>query len=213
MNVTAIQMDPAEAREKLTQYRTVLSNRHSQKIEAEFEAVERAYQELAKGTPLINPFMAIGQQGWRPDGRPVLAMARADQTKCDFQVGSNSRIWMEKTGFTGKWAPCDLVFTARRERWDRQRARNLRITVRATTEPPVDPKRGCAMVPLVPAEAYPTRGLDLAKHFVLWEVEDWDVAPPVDPMLLRPIGGDLYAVIHQWNLTDIERMVIAGTRS
>jgi hypothetical protein len=58
----------------------------------------------------------------------------------------------------------------------------------------------------------PARGCDLSKHFVLWEVESWDFAPPIGPMLLRPIGGNLYAVIAQWDLTDIERMIIAGTR-
>ena len=31
-------------------------------------------------------------------------------------------------------------------------------------------------------------------------------------MLLKPIGGDLYAVIWQWDLTEVERMIIAGTR-
>ena len=31
-------------------------------------------------------------------------------------------------------------------------------------------------------------------------------------MLLKPIGGNLYAVIAQWDLTEIERMIIAGTR-
>ena len=76
----------------------------------------------------------------------------------------------------------------------------------------VQPKSGAAMVPLVPPEAYPARGLDLAKHFVLWEVEDWDASPPEDPMLLKPIGGNLCAVLYQWNLTDIERAIIAGTR-
>jgi hypothetical protein len=34
----------------------------------------------------------------------------------------------------------------------------------------------------------------------------------VDPILLRPIGGDLYAVVAQWDLTEIERTIIAGTR-
>ena len=29
--------------------------------------------------------------------------------------------------------------------------------------------------------------------------------PPYDPYLLRPLGGDLYAVVHEWDLTEIER--------
>jgi hypothetical protein len=207
-------MEPEIAREKLAEYRAVLAKKHNQAIDDEFMSIEQAYKELAKGTPLIDPFEAIRAHGWRPDGRPVLAMARADQKLCDFSLGSSSRWWdSEKRTHVGKYAPCGMVFEAKRQRWDTQRARNLTITVaNVRAEPPVPPKKGTAMVPLVPAEAYPARGLDLAKHFVLWEVEDWDAAPPTDPMLLRPIGGDLYAVVWQWDLTEIERMVIAGTR-
>jgi hypothetical protein len=79
-------------------------------------------------------------------------------------------------------------------------------------EPPGEPKSGMAMVPMVPPDVLPPRGADLSKHFILWEVESWDVSPPVDPILLRPIGGDLYAVVAQWDLTEIERTIIAGTR-
>jgi hypothetical protein len=107
----------------------------------------------------------------------------------------------------------DWRFQARKERWDRQRSANLTFDVPGiNVESPIEPKNGAAMVPMVPADVYPSRGLDLSKHFVLWEVEDWDAAPPVDPMLLKPIGGNLYAVIAQWNLTEIERVIIAGTR-
>jgi hypothetical protein len=65
---------------------------------------------------------------------------------------------------------------------------------------------------MVPPDVMPARGCDLSKHFVLWEVENWDAAPPIDPILLRPIGGNLYAVVAQWDLTEVERMIIAGTR-
>jgi len=215
MNVTAIEMDPEVAKEKLAEYRNVLSKKHKQAIDDEFMSIEQAYKELAKGTPLINPFQAIRGCGWRPDGRPVLAMARADQKLCDFRLGRDSRRWdPDKHVYHGQFAPCEFTFQARKERWDSQRARNLSITVpNVKVQPPVEPREGTAMIPLVPAEAYPSSGrLALEKHFILWEVEDWDAAPPVDPMLLRPIGGDLYAVIHQWNLTEIERVVIARTR-
>jgi len=213
MNVTAIQMDPAEAQRKLIAYREALSNRHNKAVEVEFDAAAEAYAALAKGTPLIDPAEAIRACGWRPDGRPVLAVARADQKRVSFEVGRNSRLWTQERGYYGPWAPMEWVFRASRERWDRQRARNLQFTVpQVGTEPPVTPKSGRAMVPLVPPDVYPARGLDLSKHFVLWEVENWDFAPPIDPMLLRPIGGNLWAVIAQWDLTEVERAIIAGTR-
>lgn len=213
MDVSVIEMSKEEAREKLAQYREVLAGRHSQDIETEFEAAANAYAELAKGTPLINLPDAIRNCGWRADGRPVLAVARADQYRVTWQMLRDSRTWAPGNIRTGKYAPLDWVFTARKKQWDYQRARNLRYEVHGIqTEPPIEPRQGVAMVPLVPPEVYPARGLDLSKHFVLWEVESWDFAPPVDPMLLRPIGGDLYAVIGQWDLTELERSIISGTR-
>jgi hypothetical protein len=190
-------MDVDEAKEKLAQYRDVLSKRHNEDLDKEYMSIEEAYKQLAKGTPLIDPFQAIRDNAWRADGRPILAMARADQKLCDF------RNW---------GAPTEIEFRARKARWDRQRAANLTIKIRNCPVCPVERKSGVAMVPLVPAEAFNENRFSLPKCFILWEVENWDASPPVDPMLLKPIGGDLYAVIWQWDLTDIERMIIAGTR-
>lgn len=214
MDVSVIQMEPEEAQLKLDAYKGALSRRHSSIVNEEWYAAVRAYEELAKGTPLIDPFAAIRECGWRPDARPVLAIARADQRLCAWQVSRSGRWWdNEAKQYKGQYAPMMWEFTARRDRFDRQRASNLRLEVRdVQTEPPASPKGGTAMVPMVPPDVMPARGCDLSKHFVLWEVESWDVAPPVDPMLLRPIGGDLYAVVAQWNLTEVERRIIAGTR-
>jgi hypothetical protein len=45
----------------------------------------------------------------------------------------------------------------------------------------------------------------------LWEVNQWSPArPPDDPVLLSPLGGDLYAVLAHWDLTEIEKMVLGA---
>lgn len=214
MDVTTIQMDPAEAQEKLDHYKDVLQNRHSQAIEREYEAIVKGYEALAKGTPLINARESIRNAGWRPDGRPVLAICRADQRQCVWSPERTARRYdTERHQYYGNWAPMTWDFRGVKERWDRQRSDSLHFRVEdVKAEPPVEPKRGSAMVPMVPAGVIPAGGLDFKKHWVLWEVEKWDSAPPVDPMLLKPIGGDLYAVIAQWDLTEIERAIIAGTR-
>jgi len=214
MNVTTIEMDPQEAQEKLDAYRQALSSKHSQLVDEEWRAAEQAYKELAKGTPLIDPIAAIRECGWRPDARPVLAIARADQKQVTWRMERTARWWDNDTKtYKGSYSPMVWSFRAARTRWDRQRASNLTFRIdQITTEPPVAPKEGTAMVPMVPADVIPSRGCDLSKHFILWEVESWDFAPPVDPILLRPIGGNLYAVVAQWDLTEVERLIIAGTR-
>lgn len=72
-----------------------------------------------------------------------------------------------------------------------------------------------AMVPIVPPKHRPERGF--GQRLVLWEVDDWVraslPAPPHDPALLRPLGGDLYAVEAVWDLTELERLVLSGRRA
>ena len=51
--------------------------------------------------------------------------------------------------------------------------------------------------------------MTLDRYFILWEA-DWQRRAPVDPALLRPVGGDLYVVVATWDLTDLERAVLNG---
>jgi hypothetical protein len=65
-------------------------------------------------------------------------------------------------------------------------------------------------VPLVPPNLRPARGLN--RYCILFEAE-WEPVPPTDPMLLRHLHGSLYAVLAVWDLTPLERAVIAGRLS
>ena len=71
-----------------------------------------------------------------------------------------------------------------------------------------------AMVPIVPPKHRPPGSSTLASYLILWEADDWTwaklPAPPRDPALLRSIGGDIYAVLAQWDLTPLEQMVLSG---
>lgn len=72
--------------------------------------------------------------------------------------------------------------------------------------------RGFALVPHVPADVRPRTG-QLRDWFVLWEVEEWfdraqSMTAPTDPLLLEHIDGELYAVLAEWDLTDVERAIM-----
>jgi hypothetical protein len=65
-----------------------------------------------------------------------------------------------------------------------------------------------AITPLIPVDIRPKRGIE--NYHVLFEAV-WRPVPPVDPMLLRRIGeADLWVVCAAWELTDIERAVLAS---
>lgn len=68
------------------------------------------------------------------------------------------------------------------------------------------------MVPVVPPKHRPGRGY--GQCHVLFEAEEWTwstlPAPPGDPALLRHVGGDIYAVLAQWDLSPLEQLVLSG---
>lgn len=71
-----------------------------------------------------------------------------------------------------------------------------------------------ALVPMIPADVRET-GRKAAIHpgedrwFILWEAV-WTPVPPRDPILLEHVAGSLYSVLAQWDLTDLERALMAG---
>lgn len=73
-----------------------------------------------------------------------------------------------------------------------------------------------SMVPIVPPRHRPPSATTLASYLVLWEVDKWTWTepplPPGDPALLRHVGGDIYAVLALWDLTELERLVLTGRR-
>lgn len=76
-------------------------------------------------------------------------------------------------------------------------------------------KDGYALVPIVPADVRSKVTGQLSTYFTLWEVEQWAdqrirSLSDRDPLLLKHIGGELYAVVAEWDLTEIERAVMAG---
>ena len=115
MKAATIEMESAVAQAKLAAYREALAGRHSKAVEEEYVAALRGFTELAKGTPLVDPFSVIREAGWRADGRPMLAMARADQRQVEW-ICTNSRRWdwneKTRTGtYSGNYAPMGLAIS------------------------------------------------------------------------------------------------------
>lgn len=186
MNVEKFTMKPHEAATKLAEVRDALRHRGDK----EYEALERAYKQVAKGRAVINLRNAIMDGPTFDNGLPKLAVARADQQKVHV-----TRRHDRLSFVCGHW---------------RQRAASLRFDFNGL--PQVREQFDAeTLVPMIPPAARKIAGYrrNLAKMFVLWEVEEWRKVPPVDPYLLAHIGGDLYAVLAAWDLTPIERAVMA----
>lgn len=201
MNVSTLEMPKEEAREKLKAVRAQLHR----KADAEYSQLEAAYRSVARGMRLLNISEVFTNCPLDDKGRPRLALMRADQRQ------------VELSGRDKRWSDAGASFlfasTDTHGRYNRRSgARDLNLRVMTQREPFWN-DRGYSLVPLVPPEHRKSHSLN--SHFILWEVEQWsDVAirsiPERDPYLLRRIGGDLYAIVAEWDLTDIERAVMAG---
>lgn len=63
-----------------------------------------------------------------------------------------------------------------------------------------------APVPLIPPQLRPADAY--RNYFILWEVKEWKRVAPLDPLLLTHIQGHIFAVVAQWDLSPIERLVM-----
>lgn len=209
MNVPLMTMDRDAARAKLKAFR---ADRHKDAEEA-YGRAAAAYEALAAGTPILNLSQAVQSGGFFDDWRPKLAVARADRSEVYFRWRANASTAVFSTQADQYREPPQgslLVRTVDLGRKNERKRRYFNGTgVEQFYDIDVD---GYALVPMVPADVRPKTG-QLAEWLVLWEVTQWYERPksmksPVDPLLLKPIGGELYAVLAQWDLTPIERAVM-----
>ena len=192
MDVATLQMDPAQAREKLKEYR----GRKHKAADTEYQRAEIAYQELAKGTPLVILSDAIAGCPRDAESRPMLAIARADRTQVHYQARHYESFHIFDSGKYGG-----------------KRSDELGLVVPRAPGEKAYSVGGYALVPMVPPGVLGNRAL--STHFVLWEVEAWadrslTARPDRDPYLLRRVDADLFAVVGEWELTDVERAVMRG---
>jgi len=210
MDIELIEMAPEEARERLKAYRTSI-HMHA---DAEYQAAAAGYEALGMGTPLIQLSEVIRDAPVDEHRRPMLAVARADQRQVKVTAPWTGQSLVYTT------LPHDLISGAGGPGWGNylQRwpggERAHRFEVRGGT-----PERyGYALVPMVPPEALQAvggRASALSGHLILWEVEQWHdrahgARPDYDPLLLKRLHGDLCAVVAAWDLTPVERAIMAG---
>jgi hypothetical protein len=195
MQLDTIEIDQDEARARLDEYTESLKHDRN----AEDEAIARAYRAAARGLPIIRLSEAIHAGGYFDKGLPRLAIARADASRC----------WVRD-----EWARAGRMTLIYRDEPDADNRGALvgRYTVRV--EVPRERSyaaSGSTIVPIIPPRFRPGR-FRIRSFHVLWEVEKWEPQPPHDPALVKHIGGDLWSVHAVWDLTELERAVLIGTR-
>ncbi len=184
MKVQTLQMERAQAHELYQQY--MAHRKCLTPADAEIAAI---YRMIAAGKTVIRAVESIRAAGVNAEGLPKLAIAAADAADCWLRI--------ERSG---------LRFG---ERWPRSNQRHnvIRINWPEFKDPGGNYYEWCATVPLIPVHLRPKQGL--SNYHILWEAE-WTKRYPVDPYLLRRFGGDAWVVVAAWDLTDVERAVMAN---
>ena len=201
MNVELIQMSEAEAKEKLQAYKKKLASMKqseaNKEVATQYEMAIAGYRALAKGTPLLDLEEVFRKCPIDQKLRPRLAVARADRKEVHVRVDGQRYIFA--TGDLGTWnVPTGF--------------KPSQIALNHENPPGEGWIDGYARVPMVPADKRPDKGYP-SDWQILWEVEAWAdrsslAKPDRDPYLLKHIGGMLFAVIAEWDLTELERSIM-----
>jgi hypothetical protein len=191
MNVEAATMkiDRWKAESAYREYRALVKSGRGTKQDDE---LRRAYHAIARGQAVIDINAAIANAGCEAGGNPRLAIARAD--------------WEFVYAF---WPTRDKVyFTQHPRRWTRQQElQNISVRMDRTGTWREATDGGKAQVPMIPPAHRPPSTSALSGYRILFEAV-WVRQPPVDPLLLRAIGGPFYVVLAQWDLSPLEQAVL-----
>jgi hypothetical protein len=182
MDLHPIEMDVAEAERAFRAYRGEFMKSRNQ-IDAE---IMRGYKALSEGKKLISATEAVIAAGMDDMGLPRLAINRADE---DHVLLDADRVGLRFYNRT-RAHPILIAAEGYTPRW------NMR-----------------AVAPIIPPQYRPP--FQLSNYHLLWEVQGWTPArrqPRADPALLKHIGGDLYAVLAIWDLTELESRILGLLR-
>ena len=186
MNIQTITMDRQEARKKFLEYKRAVGARH----DGAAQRIMHGYLALSRGKQLVDLAAVFRDAPYDAELRPRLAFARADWTKTHLRFEGDG---------SARFA---------RDRYPDLRSKSYNLppgTFPVAVIERYSIQHLSALVPVIPLPLRP-RG-SFQGYQILFEPH-WDLTVPVDPILLRHVGGFAYAVVATWELTALERAVL-----
>jgi hypothetical protein len=203
MNLEPINVSWTKARETLKQYTSILKEKRT----AEDIAILKSTKAILAHKTIIRLADAIDSAGVDSNGFPKVAICRAD----DIWVRCRTRGTFCR--MVGTKTKNEFVSDYGRSSWDGRinQAQPRGFKFDLTKGRWHEEKDGRAMVPSIPPAHRPSPSV-YQNYYILFEAI-WENVAPTDPALLAPLGAGLFVVVAQWDLTDIERAVLAHARA
>lgn len=162
--------------------------------------MKNVYNQLRQGRKVVDMNTVFQRSGLTFNSEPRLAIALASEKKvtCIYQKDGTVKF-----------------LNTHAQSWDTSAHKQDVVIKGIFPEIPKDKLRQFqseltleTIVPKIPASIRPEGNLE--NYYVLWEVDEWKLAPPKDPYLLRRINNNIFVVVAGWDLSELERAVMRG---
>jgi hypothetical protein len=210
--IGAPQISRHDARKAYLDYKRAVLGAAKPEERKEYEGLWRGYKAIAAGQQVLDLGQTLRTAGVQEDTLfPRLAVCRADARVCRCYLrGDGSALFANdalrwRRGERHKVPMPMNTFPQFYTDWNQGSHRRFRpggILERAQWN-----SEATALVPIVPPRLHPRAAL--TNYHILWDAV-WTPAPPKDPMLLRHLAGQLYAIVAHWDLTALEQAVLRG---
>jgi hypothetical protein len=210
--IGAPQITRQDARKAYLDYKRAVLSAASPDEKKDYEGLWRGYKAIAAGQHVLDLGQTLSVAGVQEETLfPRLAICRADARICRCVLKTDgSATFMDEAV---RWRRASRrqvtlpvnTFPRFFTRW------NAGVSVRYRPGGLLERERwfneATAVVPLVPPQLHPRAALE--NYHILWDAV-WTPAPPKDPLLLRHLAGQLYAIVAHWDLTPLEQAVLRG---
>ncbi len=198
--IQKITMPKDQAKEAWKKYCEVLKKRKEKFL----QIMKDAHYQMKEGRELIDIYKVMKKTGLNENNEPRLAIARADIKEVFFEkLDSGTGVFAMEQGWhrSGWKTDVHLPQNIFKIHWEREEKDKWRI----------EKKTIKTRVPIVPIELLPDG--DLSNYYILWEASEWEELPETkDPILLKRISENLFAILGAWDLTELEQSVIGGLK-
>lgn len=193
MNIKTFSEVKSTAHAKWREYRNAEKAHKDNKMYTE---LKKLYWRIKRGEVLFDIQQVIKAGGMHDNWHPKLAICRANA-----KTAACMRRWDGA-----------VTYRPKDSHWYRDKAAYVELPAGVL---PAWKREGNAYqleleapLPLIPPRCMPSKLTD--DHYILWEVDEWKLVPPTDPYLCRRITKYIFAIEAQWNLTELEKTVMAG---